>query len=407
MKLKLIFLVSFFAFSNFSFSQSLQYLNASDKSSLTELPVVLNYKNSAGEKGATIFEYDGNNLLRKGKWELNDKSRNSLNYYFYNEAGQLTEFYREFSDSLTGSIKFEYNKDGKVELETFSRSDGVSGTGQYIYNENGQLEKIVANKMKGFLTGEIIYQQNGNSPSEKALIMIEGNQAGTITFKYDGDKLITEYWDFPNRWNQTFEWIYKPVKTIYTSSNVFINENNRFRLEEENYDFNGTGGSPSFFKYDDSGKLSQKVFVRTDSLKTITSYNYSPEGLLQKSIRNYNDGKVGTFIYQWNDFRKLKSRQFLIDNEEIGTEDYFYNKTGKLDSAQWVKFDTWLTGNISFNYLPTGQIDNGFFKGKDGFDADIHFSYDQDGNLDKILWKFSFGKTQTYWFNYKDQLQTK
>lgn len=381
MKLNFTLLALFVLINMIATSQSFQYLNYLNKSSLEELPICLKYENSAGEKGATFFEFDGNNYLRKGKWELDDNSRNSLNYYFYNQVGQLIEFYREFSDSLTGSIKFEYNDQGKVAKEYFSRSDGITGTADYIYTETGQLSKIIGNKMKGWFTGEIIYKPNGNQPSTSASVIIKGQQVGTIKLDYNNGKLIKEYWDFPNSWNQTFEWVYRPVNTIYTSSNVFITENNRYQLTKENYDYNEEGGGPSFFKYYKKGMLIEKEFIRSDSVKTTTQYEHSPEGLLLKSTRNYNDGKVGTFKYQWNDFRKLASRQFLIDGKEIGTEKYFYNNIGKLDSAQWVKFDTWLSGTITFAYAPNGQIKTGHFKGKDNFDADIYFSYDKDGNL--------------------------
>lgn len=403
MKTKLNFLILIiFLFNSNLFSQSLEYLNTIEKPTLTELPIMLKYENSSGEKGISFFEFDGNNYLRKGRWELLDKSRHSINYYFYNEKNQLIEFYREFSDGLTGSIKFEYDEFGKQTKETFSRSDGVTGTATYLYSENGTIHKIVCDKMKGWFSGEIIYDsENEIQPNSATIYSKTGVKIGTIAFTYDRNMLTKEHWDFPGQWTQTFEWVYQPVKSLFTSSNVFIPENTRFRLKKENYDFNNESGGPSYFSYDELGKLIEKIFARSDSLKTVTGYDYQDNGLLMKSGRKYNDGKTGTFNYEWNDFRKLLKREFYIDEEKIGDELYFYTSTGQLESANWNNFDTWLSGTLTFEYSATGQINLGHFKGKNGFDAELEFSYDGDGNVSKIVWQFSFGKTQTYWFEYE------
>ena len=402
MKVKLTFLILIIFLSQSSlFAQSLAYLNTLNKPGLTELPVMLKYENSSGEKGISFFEFDGNNYLRKGRWELLDKSRHSINYYFYNDKNQLIEFYREFSDSLTGSIKFEYDEFGRYTKETFSRSDGITGTAAYLYSDNGALQKVVCNKMKGWFTGEIVYDsENENQPSS-ATIYSKGMKIGTITLNYEGNKLVREFWNFPGQWTQTFEWVYQPVHNLYTSSNVFIPENTRFRLIKENYDFNNESGGPSYFTYDEQGKLTEKIFVRSDSLKTVTGYDYNDEGLLTQSGRKYNDGKNGIFKYKWSDLRKLKKREFFIDDKKIGDEEYFYSPTGQLKSANWDNFDTWLSGTLTFEYSAVGQISLGHFKGKNGFYAELEFNYDNDGNLSKIHWIFSFGKTQTYWFEYE------
>ena len=384
-----------------AFAQSIEYLNNCSKQNLKELPAILKYENSGGEKGISFFEFDGNKLLRKGHWELLDKSRSSMNYYFYNKEQQLTEFYREFSDSLTGSIKFGYNENGKLQSETFSRSDGVNGTSNYHYDENGILEKIIANKLKGWFSGEIVFETDNNLHPQRAFIYSKGKKVGLITFTYDGEKLIKEYWDFPGKWNQTFEWVYMPAEKLCTSSNVFIEENSRFRLIKENYDFNNETGGPSHYSYDKDGCLTEKIFIRSDSLRTVTTYNYNDDGSLQSSSRKYNDGRQGVFTYEWTRLRKLKSRTLSIDNQLISIEKYFYTDTGQLTQAEWNNFDSWLNGNITFDYSQNGQISKGHFIGKNNFNAEIIFSYDQDSNLSQIQWIFSTGKTQTYWFEYE------
>ena len=97
---------------NFALLFLLLFLAWNNNSAQEEYPIILNYENSSGEKGISFFEYDGNNRLIKGWWQLLDSSRYSANFYLYNSKNQLVEKYREFSDSLTSSVKYTYNKKG-------------------------------------------------------------------------------------------------------------------------------------------------------------------------------------------------------------------------------------------------------------------------------------------------------
>ena len=354
------------------------------------------------------MEYDGSAYLMKGRWELEDKSRHSINFYRYNEQHQLIEFYREFSDGLTGSIRFEYNEDGKVTLESFARSDAVTGTASFHYSDHGVLERISCKNMRGWFTGDIVvvqHSEDSGSP-EKAQIWIKDRQVGDITYTYKKGLLVKEHWDFPGQWWQTFRWQYLPRKTIYTSSNVFIPENSRFHLKREFYRFNQQAGGPSHFEYDPNRKLIEKVFTRMDGLSTKTSFDYSPDGLLDSSIRHYNDGKTGVIDYHWNDDRKLTNRELVVDGVLFSTETYHYSNDGILSEANWDNFDGWITGDITFQCSPhSGLLNKGRFTGVDGMEADLSFSYDSDGNLARIQWEFRSGKTQSYEFEYIDLYQ--
>ena len=62
-------------------------------------------------------------------------------------------------------------------------------------------------------------------------------------------------------------------------------------------------------------------------------------------------------------------------------------------------FDSWLTGAITFEYNKNGNLSRGHFKGEK-VDAEIFIENDDFGNISKIHWVFSFGKTQTYTFQY-------
>lgn len=366
-----------------------------------KVPIVLNYENSSGEKGISIYAYDGNMRLIKGRWQLIDTSRWSTNYYRYNTKNQLIENYREFSDSITSSLKYKYNHRGDKIAEVFSRSDGVYGESTFEYNENGKLLKIQCNKYSGWFDGEIIYTKELNNKPLSAEIIRDGKKLGTIELKYCEDgQLKTEKWITPN-WNQTFNWVYSQLQTSYTSSNIFIPENSRFRLNAETYSYNDETGGPSYFTYDKSGKLAKKTFVRSDSLKTETFYEYTPDGILTSSKRNYNNGETAEFTYKYNSKRQLTQRICKHSNGKTSKENYSYSEDGKLIEAVMENFDFWLSGKITFTTAKNGNLKSGKFKGEK-FDALLTFEYDNFGNLSKIIWSFSFGKTQTYEFSYKD-----
>jgi len=367
----------------------------------SEVPIVLNYDNSSGEKGITIFEYDGNGKLIKARWQLRDTSRWSTNYYIYNNKNQLLEKYREFSDGITSSVIYRYNEQGNKVSEKFSRSDGVSGESVFKYNKDGVLEKIHCNKYKGWFDGEIRYYSDKDKKLIKGDLLRDNNKTGTIQFSYTKDgQLKTEKWITPN-WNQTLSWDYIKCPKSFTSSNVFIRENSRFRLYFEGFSFNQETGGPSYFEYSEDGKLIQKTFERSDNLTTETFFEYDNDGLLTRSFRNYNNGKAAEFTYEFNKNRKLVKRRGKFPDEIFSYEEYFYSENGILLKAIWKNFDNWLSGEITFTHDHGGNLNSGVFKGEE-FNATIDFQYNEFGNLAEIVWNFSFRKTQSYHFEYQD-----
>lgn len=367
-------------------------------------PHLLDYTNSSGEEGYTVFEYDGNKHLIKARWQLKDSSRWSKNYYLYNDKKQLTEIFREFSDGLTSSLKFKYDTLGNKTVEFFSRSDGIKGKSIFEYNSKGVLTKINCNKYYGWFDGEIVFCSDKYRRKLSASLIRNKIKLGEIKYEYFDEGLLkTEKWITPN-WNQTFTWQYRELPILYTSSNSFIKTNSRFRLISENYSFNEESGGPSFFKYSKEGELQMKTFVSSDSLKTETTYRYNNDGILKESIRNYSDNSIVKFNYSFDKKRQLIQRNCTYPNGNKGSERYFYDSGNKLEKAIWLNFDNWITGEITFTHSPSGNIKSGNFTG-DKFEAELSFGYDEFGNLSTIIWNFSFGKTQTYKFEYEDLFQ--
>lgn len=362
----------------------------------------LHYENSSGEKGKTILYYSESNKNYKAYWHLLDESRYSINYHFLDSEGNLIRKYREFSDSITSNNFYKYDQDGNLIEDYFERSDGVKGIVWYTYEDNKKVE-AECRGLNGWFFGFIKYKYSGDSLTG-GIIYKEGKEIGQISYSYKQGYLIKEYWDFGGKWTQTFTYEYfdpeKRKPQSYTYSSPFLCESKEFLVKTEKYDWNNEKGGPSIYKYQ-GNKLVRKTY-RYDSLETITTYEYDWKGLLMKSFRNYSDGRKAEFSYHYNEQRQLIRRLFHADNGFVGSESYTYDENGKLLTAKWNKFDSWLTGTITCTYDENNRLKTGFFKGEDGFDANIDFELDTNNNITKIHWNFTFGKTQTYGFEYKE-----
>ncbi|HAN18224.1 MAG: hypothetical protein A2X13_07430 [Bacteroidetes bacterium GWC2_33_15] len=364
----------------------------------------LHYENSLGEKGVTTFFYSQDNKNYNAKWELLDGSRYSINYHFLDKKGNLIRKYKEFSDSMTSNNFYKYDNEGNLIEDYFERSDKVKGTAWYKY-ENGRKVEAECRGFNGYFYGFIQYKYENNR-LVKGIIFKEGKETGFIDYTYDNTgNLITEYWNFGN-WNQTFTYEYEISDNIkpksYSYSSPLLKESSQSLIKEEKYNWNGEKEGISYYSYDDSTKLVKKVYEFKE-LNTITTYEYDNEGLLMVSHRSYSDGRKDIFYYHYIE-RKLVRRLCFGNNGFFGSETYNYDKNGILLNADWIKFDSWLTGTINFEYDENNNLKSGLFKGKDNFDAQIEFEIDDNKNLIQMHWEFTFGKYQTYIFTYFNQV---
>ena len=364
----------------------------------------LHYNNTSGEKGVTTFDYSQDGKIQAAVWELLDGSRSSLNDYSYSD-GNLVKKYREFSDSLTSSLIYHYNESGLRIGETFERSDGVTGHVKYEHDDHGKVRTAHCEGMNGWFFGTIHYRYNTKGQKVSGDIIQKTEQTGIIHYTYNNEgNLEKEMWDFSGKWGQTFIYEYDrypdspPV--LYTSSNVFL-AGSEYRVIQEVYTYSGETGGPSFYEYNSDGKLITKTFVRSDSLKTVTRYLYDGQGRLIKSYRQMSNGLVVIFDYEYDAAGNMIKRTFKRSDSAAGSEWYEYNPDRILSKACYDQVDFWLTGDICFSHNDAGMLTSGAFKGTEGFDARIFFTYDNRNRLIKIHWDFSFGKTQTYFFQYE------
>lgn len=386
---------------------SLGGLAAGDRQSGQLRVLYLHYHNSSGEKGVTTFEYDGGKEPARALWQLLNGKRNSINFYTYDAQGRLIKKYREFSDKKTSTQIYRYDSQGRLAYENFQRSDHVNGEVRYVYDNTGRCVSAECKKMNGWFTGVIEYQYDSRGRKAGAEIKRDGRAAGRILYTYNDSGLIRkEEWDFKGKWSQTFTYQYDSYpprpSLFYTSANVFINPNNGYLIERESYHYSGRGGGPSTYLYR-GGKLVRKEYKRSDGLKTITHFFYDGQRRLVKSLRRYADGNSGIFTYTFNPRRQLVRRTFIMVDGKTAEERYRYDPKGRLSTGTWENYDAWLSGNLSFCHDSRGRLKEGTFTstGSNKFGAEIRFTHDSFDNLTQILWKFSFGRSQTYTFHYR------
>ena len=167
------------------------------------------YESSGGEKGISIFEYDNNGKLKKSIWKLLNNSRSSVNFYTYDEQGNIIKKYREFSDNLTSTEHFTYDDNNRLISEEFKRSDGVTTNHFYTYNESDQLIVAKLENYHGWLDGKINYEYSENGLISGGKILQNGSEIGKITFIYNNqNELIKEHWEFWGSYSQTFNFVY-------------------------------------------------------------------------------------------------------------------------------------------------------------------------------------------------------
>lgn len=362
----------------------------------------MDYRNASGERGVSLYHYDRTGRLGRSTWMLEDHSRHSNNYYLYDEDGRQIEKYREFSDGLTSTQRYEYDARGRCTLERFARSDGVEGQAAFSWDEDGHLRKAECERFRGWLTATLLYSYDGDRLAA-ATIASGADSVGSITYRYDAAGfLIEEHWDFGGRWSQTFGYVYENRPgVLYAPASPLQAFDTRFRTREEDYDYDGQIGGPSTYTYDALGRLAEKVFERSDGVRTSTTYTYDDRGNLISSRRTHPDGRTTDFLYHFDPAGRLIARTTGGEGGPESSEAYQYDRLGRLERAIYRNMDSWLTGEITFEYDAWDRLSGGRFAAAEGPGATLEVGTDLWGNVTRVVWTFADGRTQTYEYGYE------
>ena len=400
--MKKLLLIVFLGYYSHTDSQPIQ----SDYNSQNQFKLVkLLYDNSSGENGVTFFDYNEKGICEKALWELQSGKRYSMNVHYYDRNNNLIKKVREYSDNKNTVQLFNYDIKSRLIAEEFILLDTSKGISTFEYNSQGQLVNIKCNAFNGWINGEIKLYYNSKNKRERGELIKKNTVAAIIKYEYDAnDNLCKEIWEFKSGWQQTFVYEYEKnsnfISRNYTNPNPFI-VNIKIPIEHEEYSYGNQINGPSYYRYDNTGKLAEKIYERSDGFKTSTYYFYNSEGVLVRAFRRLPENKNILFRFEYNNKRKMTLKEFFKNDNTIGKETYSYDSDGSLLNAEFKNSDEWLNGTIKFVKAKNGLPASGVYNDIKGFTAEINFNYDKDSLLQNILWSFSFNKEQVYSFYYK------
>lgn len=181
-----------------------------------ERPYCLNYTNTSGELAVTRFTYNNRGLNDKAFFQQITGRRSSRNIHEFDNKDRMIRKIREYNDGETSEELFVYDKLGKLIEESFVSSDGPGGKAFYKYDSVGNAVEMICEGYKGWLEGTIRFDFDKDGKRLAGRILKDGEAAGTIEYKYNKQgNLIHEHWDIGNgQWSQTLRYVYEPVNAI-------------------------------------------------------------------------------------------------------------------------------------------------------------------------------------------------
>lgn len=359
----------------------------------------LHYENASGEKAVTINYYDEAGINQTAKWMLLDSSRISLNYHNFDKAGRMIRKYREYMDGLITTEYYTYNEAGIMTEERIEGSDGRNGSAQHLTDENGRVIVSECDKYKGWFSGTIRYSYNDAGQKSKAVIYRGENIFGQIHYQYNNDGLLlTERWDFEEGWWQEFGYEYENVPSLHpplTYESPYLKGNNAFRVAEETFDYDDVQKGSGIYSYDEAGILREKRFGSAGTSLTVTTYNFDDNNMLRTSSVAYFgfNSKPTEYVYEFDGNRRLIRRAFSRQDKQ-GSERYSYDEKGRLKEAIFDNMNGRLSGTMLYHYNQDNHLVSGDFTGDSGYTANVTFTQNNAGLIEKVQWVFSFGKYQ-------------
>jgi YD repeat-containing protein len=364
----------------------------------------LDYNNSSGEKGVTFYDYTEKGICETALWELVNGQRYSINFQFYDKNNNMIKKVREYSDQRNTVQLYNYDENNHLISEEFFLRDTSRGITTFEYDNQNRIALIRCKAYNGWLNGIIKLKYDDKGQKIAGEFIQDSKQAAVIKYEYDEyGNMVKETWDFGKEWQQEFNYIYEKESDLnlltFTSPNPYVVNLENPILKEE-YKYSDKISGPSFYKYDSNGKLIEKIYKRSDGFKTNTFYIYGNNGILLRAFRRYSNGKNALFKFTYNDIGRITKKEFFINDHVYGSELYTYDSDNELEKAEFNNSDLWLNGIINFEKIKKGTTLKATYKDKQGFGAEINITYDSQLLLQNIIWQFSDGGVQSYYYFY-------
>ena len=364
----------------------------------------LDYNNSSGEKGVTFYDYTEKGICKTALWELVNGQRYSINFQFYDKNNNIIKKVREYSDHMNTVQLYNYDENNHLISEEFFLRDTSKGITTYEYDDQNKIAIIRCKAYNGWINGVIKLKYDDKGQKISGELIQDSKQAAIIKYEYDKyGNMVKETWDFGKEWQQEFNYIYEKEgdskSLTFTSPNPYV-VNLKKPIQKEEYTYGKKISGPSFYKYNSNGELIEKVYERSDGFKTNTFYIYGNDGILLRAFRRYSNGKTALFRFTYNDNSRITKKEFFMNDHVYGNELYTYNSDNELEKVEFNNSDLWLSGIINFEKIKNGTTLKATYKDKKGFSAEINILYDPQSLLQNIIWQFSDGDVQSYYYFY-------
>lgn len=199
-----------------------EYIRFPDQMNISANPLIHNskfyrieeeyYDYTGGGTGPSIYEYEGNKLVRK-IFQRSDGLRTETTFR-YDDSGSLLNGAREYSDGKKADIRYTYDEAQRIVSCTFKRSDGLEGEEKYFYDSEGRLAMAYIRKLDAWLTGTVAFSHDADGKPVKGYFKGENDFDAEIYLDYDDFKnLVKIRWDFSFGKSQVYTYRYRATYT--------------------------------------------------------------------------------------------------------------------------------------------------------------------------------------------------
>jgi len=155
------------------------------------------------------------------------------------------------------------------------------------------------------------------------------------------------------------------------------------------------------FEYDAFGNLIFSYWkLKNGERSSKNQYVVNEKGQIIEKSRIFSDSITSGKQFEYNLCGKMTKVTFTRSDGVEGSASYHYDEHGKLEYADCMNFNGWLTGRIKYQYNKYDVIDKAVINKDNQHIGSIVFQYDIDGNLKIEKWNFNGLWEQTFLYEY-------
>jgi antitoxin component YwqK of YwqJK toxin-antitoxin module len=156
------------------------------------------------------------------------------------------------------------------------------------------------------------------------------------------------------------------------------------------------------FIHDANGFNTKGLYQQiTGQRSSVNTHEFDKGGRMVRKLRKYSDGETSEEIFLYDNAGKLASETFTDSKGISGSAEYSYDKDGNAERMLCNAYKGWLTGEVLFSFDKAGKRLSGIIH-KDGKPyGSIEYKYEGGTNLVLEFWKLGDEWTQTLNYVYE------